>query len=442
MGKSSGAAGERYRRDRLWRRRRAASSLPGDERYSYQTLSNRIFLLSAAMYFGNVCHSALPPLTRPILCRTPTSPDAKPLLPFHLLPAFNDMDPVHKALIGPGFGLISPLKRKASACGVCRLRFNSEAQATSHYSGTKHAKRLKSLDAPDSKIKTSEPAAKETTLQILSSPCSQLSVSDTSSGEPPEPNLSPEVSTSSNSPAETMKAPSEPSLSPSHLTSERETQRDREAEVTLGEETEEEKAKRLLYCSLCKVAVNSASQLQAHNSGTKHKTMLEARSGDGAIKSFPRAGVKAKTAAPSESSTGLQNKTFHCEICDVHVNSETQLKQHISSRRHKDRAAGKPAKPKFSPYTPTQRHQSFQAIRLALQKNQDMTKPLASCLLQRQLSVAAAAAMSTLPSFPLRPASNSSPALFQTQSLSQAMLHPAPRPSICSAHTPVLFSPY
>ncbi|KAJ7413438.1 hypothetical protein WISP_90639 [Willisornis vidua] len=33
-------------------------------------------------------------------------------------------------------------------------------------------------------------------------------------------------------------------------------------------ETEEEKAKRLLYCSLCKVAVNSASQLEAHNSGS------------------------------------------------------------------------------------------------------------------------------------------------------------------------------
>ncbi|MEQ2180774.1 hypothetical protein GOODEAATRI_004856, partial [Goodea atripinnis] len=91
---------------------------------------------------------------------------------------------------------------------------------------------------------------------------------------------------------------------------------------------------------------------------TKHKTMLEARSGDGTIKSFPRIGVKSKTAAPSEPSTGLQNKTFHCEICDVHVNSETQLKQHISSRRHKDRAAGKPAKPKFSPYTPTQQLQT------------------------------------------------------------------------------------
>lgn len=55
--------------------------------------------------------------------------------------------------------------------------------------------------------------------------------------------------------------------------------------------------------------------------------MLEARSGGGAIKSFPRTGIKAKLVAAPESSTGLQNKTFHCEICDVHVNSETQLKQ-------------------------------------------------------------------------------------------------------------------
>lgn len=61
--------------------------------------------------------------------------------------------------------------------------------------------------------------------------------------------------------------------------------------------------------------------------GTKHKTMLEARSGVGSIKSFPRPGVKSKLASSSKSSTGLQNKTFYCETCDVHVNSETQLKQ-------------------------------------------------------------------------------------------------------------------
>lgn len=55
--------------------------------------------------------------------------------------------------------------------------------------------------------------------------------------------------------------------------------------------------------------------------------MLEARSGVGSIKSFPRAGLKSKLASSSKSSTGLQNKTFYCETCDVHVNSETQLKQ-------------------------------------------------------------------------------------------------------------------
>ncbi|CAN9504051.1 unnamed protein product [Ophioblennius macclurei] len=393
------------------------------------------------MYFGNVCHSALPPLARPTLGRTQPSPDPKALLPFHLLPGFSDMDHIHKALIGPAFGLSSPLKRKPSSCGVCRVRFNSEAQASSHYSGTKHAKRLKALDTPDSKIRTSEPVTKETTSQILSSHCSQPSSSDTTSGEPSASNSTSEMAPSGSSPAETVKATSDPSLSPSPAAAEKETAKDGEAEAP-DEETEEEKAMRLLYCSLCKVAVNSASQLQAHNSGTKHKTMLEARSGDGAIKSFPRAGVKAKLVPPSESSTGLQNKTFHCEICDVHVNSETQLKQHISSRRHKDRAAGKPAKPKFSPYTPTQRHQSFQAIRLTLRKSQDLTKPLASTLLQRQLSAAAAAAaMVSMPPFPLQPASNSSPALFHSQPLPQALLHPAPGP-ICSAHTSLLFTPY
>lgn len=392
------------------------------------------------MYFGNVCHSTLPQLLRPTAGRTQASPDPfKHLLPFHLLPTYTDMDPVHKALIGPSFALSSPLKRKHSSCGVCRLKFNSEAQASSHYSGTRHAKRIKALDAPDSKIGTPEPVAKETASQIQPSPSS----SDAASGEPTSPVPPPDMTLSS---CDILT--SDPTLPPCPGAKEKDAQRNTDLDTAPEDETEEEKAIRLLYCSLCKVAVNSASQLQAHNSGTKHKTMLEARSGDGAIKSFPRSGVKAKLAAAaatsSEALTGLQNKTFHCEICDVHVNSETQLKQHISSRRHKDRAAGKPGKPKFTPYPPNHRHQhNFQAIQLALRKNQDMTKPLTSSLLQRQISVAAAMA-TTMQPFPLRPATNSSPALFQTPPLpAPAVLHPAPPPgSICSTHGPVLFAPF
>ncbi|KAL8183558.1 UNVERIFIED_CONTAM: hypothetical protein K2H54_044512 [Gekko kuhli] len=89
--------------------------------------------------------------------------------------------------------------------------------------------------------------------------------------------------------------------------------------------------------------------------------MVEARNGAGPIKSYPRPGSRLKTPNGMKGS-GLQNKTFHCEICDVHVNSEIQLKQHISSRRHKDRVAGKPTKPKYSPYNKLQRSPSILAV--------------------------------------------------------------------------------
>ncbi|XP_046874539.1 zinc finger protein 385D-like isoform X2 [Hypomesus transpacificus] len=382
-----------------------------------------------------MCQSAtLPSLVQSTAGRAQHSMEMKPLLPFSLFPVFTEMDHLHKALIGPGFQVATPLRKAPSSCSVCRLKFNSESQASSHYSGTKHAKKLKITDAPDCKSKSNDAVSKETPLQPLDTDTGYTAVCEYGAAGI---ELAPPCATEAALPSCLPPGTTEVSAEPVSLDKEM----DKEAEGEVDEETEEEKAMRLLYCSLCKVAVNSASQLQAHNSGTKHKTMLAARSGDGSIKSFPRSGVKAKMATPTEALTGLQNKTFHCEICDVHVNSETQLKQHISSRRHKDRAAGKPAKPKFSPYSPTQRSQTVQAVRLALRKEQDLGKPLASCLLQQHLSLATAAAMATLSPFHLRPASTPNPALFQAQTLPQALLHPPPGP-IRSARTPVLFSPY
>ncbi|XP_042151189.1 zinc finger protein 385D isoform X1 [Oncorhynchus tshawytscha] len=391
------------------------------------------------MYFGNVCQNT----TMHSLARGPsangaqTSMALKPLLPFSLFPGFSEMDRVHKMLIGPGVGLATPPMRKpSSSCVVCRLRFNSESQASSHYSGTKHFKRLKALDPLDCKTRAPDAVSKSPVSPCPVPPSSDYSSTDVTFRPVLSPPSASGVAPSTCSPAVSMETPTDPSLSPCPMV---EKEKEMEGAVEEVVESEEEKAKRLLYCSLCKVAVNSASQLQAHNSGTKHKTMLEARSGDGAIKSFPRSGVKAKLAPPTEVSTGLQNKTFHCEICDVHVNSETQLKQHIKSRRHKDRVAGKPAKPKFSPYgLPPQRNQS---VGIALRKEQDLAKPLASCLLQRHLSLAAAAAMATLSPFHLRPAPIPGPAIFQIQALPQTLLHPAPGP-FRTAHTSVLFSPY
>uniref|UniRef100_A0A672SX96 Zinc finger protein 385D n=1 Tax=Sinocyclocheilus grahami TaxID=75366 RepID=A0A672SX96_SINGR len=313
------------------------------------------------------------------------------------------MDPIQKAVLHHTFSAPASSKRKAVSCGVCQLRFNSQSQALAHYKGTKHAKKLKSLDAP--KL------------------TGYLSFTGGSHGAP--------VAPSSPSSAPVSGPGVEPTEPESTSVSGGE---DGQNDPAVSPETEKEKALRLLYCSLCKVAVNSASQLDAHNIGTKHKTMLEARSGIGSIKSFPRPGLKSKLTAPAKADTGLQNKTFHCETCDVHVNSETQLKQHISSRRHKDRAAGKPDKPKYSPYTKTQRGATKQTV-----ISKDLCPLLTTRIMPSHLAAIAAAAAAVSSAFPLRACHN--PALFQTQSLPAALLRPAPGP-IRTAHTPVLFAPY
>lgn len=87
--------------------------------------------------------------------------------------------------------------------------------------------------------------------------------------EPSAPNPTSDETPLSSGTNKTVKVLSDPSLSPCSSVTEKEPQRDGDVEVA-PEETEEEKAIRLLYCSLCKVAVNSTSQLQAHNSGKEY----------------------------------------------------------------------------------------------------------------------------------------------------------------------------
>ncbi|XP_048882742.1 zinc finger protein 385D isoform X2 [Brienomyrus brachyistius] len=410
------------------------------------------------MYFGSACQSTiLPALMRPPVANVQPSLGTKQFLPLaldtamqvNLLPNFRlsiaDLPPAGQSLTlskwkrGQAVGRLNlslnqtqkaavthtlgipllPQKKHVVSCSVCKLKFNSESQASAHYNGIKHAKRLKALGAlkceQNNVMVTKEstkgsqatlpPTGPETTgslAGVASLPSSPSSVRESASlHDVPEKPEAPVVEGRHGSPE------SDSSGEP-------------------GEETEEEKARRLLYCSLCKVAVNSASQLEAHNVGAKHKTMLEARTGNGTIKSFPRPGVKGKLSQATKACTGLQNRMFHCETCDVHVNSETQLKQHISSRRHKDRAAGKPPKPKYNPYSKAQKGQT---VNLGLKKGLD--QPLPACLLPSPLAPVA-------PHFPLR---SSPAALFQTPPLPAPLLRPAPGP-IRTPSSPVLFAPY
>ncbi|XP_063789410.1 zinc finger protein 385B isoform X3 [Pseudophryne corroboree] len=385
--------------------------------------------LTTSGYSGSTCHTtALPALVRtPSLMMQP-SLDMKPFVSFPMessaavgfFPNFNTMDPVQKAVINHTFGVsIPPKKKQVISCNVCQLRFNSDSQAEAHYKGSKHAKKVKALESTKTKQKS---VSSKDSIKAISS-----STANHKSGE--DKRLKQASSSISHSMAEIRSFIAKSEVTLTAVIPAAFVKSANGSAITVSE-SEEEKAKKLLYCSLCKVAVNSLSQLEAHNTGTKHKTMLEARNGAGPIKSYPRSGSRLKILNGSKGS-GLQNKTFHCEICDVHVNSEIQLKQHISSRRHKDRVAGKPMKPKYSPYNKLQRSPSILAAKLAFQK--DMIKPLAPTFLSSPL---AAAVTSTL-SLPPRPYNS----LFQGTGLTPTFLRPA-HGSIRATTASILFAPY
>ncbi|XP_034448477.1 zinc finger protein 385C isoform X2 [Hippoglossus hippoglossus] len=237
------------------------------------------------------------------------------------------------------------------------------------------------------------------------------------------------------------------------------------------EDKEPKKSKAHLHCPVCKVTVNSISQLEAHNSGTKHKLMLEGQSvlprRRGKVVAA-RAGCKTKRLG-SKGSVGVPSKNYQCEVCEIFVNSETQLSQHMNSRRHKDRLAGKPPKPKFTPHTKTQPSSSLANMRwsgyaglavsamkkafsqynltslsalssqtkLALQKQ--LTKSLTTGFLPNPLTQPTLCTMATNPLALRHPVGTTT--FIQTPFLGPALFRPAPGP-LRATHTPIIFSPY
>ncbi|XP_077393192.1 zinc finger protein 385D-like [Festucalex cinctus] len=229
-----------------------------------------------------------------------------PFLPFPLHNNNNNlttMDPVQKAVFkhtfgGRGGSMVRPRRKQPAKCGVCQINFNSDSQAQAHFQGSRHARKLKMQQQSKKEQK-------------------QLTVNNT--------------------PAKAGSAPSS-------------ANRTAEGGVMSAPPTSKtgaEPANKMLFCSLCKVSVNSRMQLDAHNSGTKHKNMLEARSTSAAIK----AGIKLAfptVAAPPSKASGALSKNLQCLTCNITVNSEIQLKEHMSSRRHQDQVEGKPSKPRFN----------------------------------------------------------------------------------------------
>uniref|UniRef100_G1SZW6 Zinc finger protein 385A n=1 Tax=Oryctolagus cuniculus TaxID=9986 RepID=G1SZW6_RABIT len=323
-------------------------------------------------------------------------------------------------------GTLAQTKRPVISCYVCQIGFDSQSQAEAHYKGNRHARRVKGIEA--AKTRGREPGVREP-----ADPAPPGSSPPNADSTAPRPvSMENGLGPAPGSPEKQPGSPSPPSVpETSRGVAKGEVGTPAPASVPGGSKEEEEKAKRLLYCALCKVAVNSLSQLEAHNKGTKHKTILEARSGLGPIKAYPRLGPPT----PGEPEAPAQDRTFHCEICNVKVNSEVQLKQHISSRRHRDGVAGKP-NPLLSRH---KKPRGAGELAGTLTFSKELPKSLAGGLLPSPLAVAAVMAAAAGSPLSLRPAPAAP--LLQGPPITHPLLHPAPGP-IRTAHGPILFSPY
>uniref|UniRef100_A0A8C5E686 Zinc finger protein 385D-like n=1 Tax=Gouania willdenowi TaxID=441366 RepID=A0A8C5E686_GOUWI len=406
--------------------------------------------------------------------------------PLSLFPNFSTMDPVQKAVINHTFGVAPPKRKPIISCNICHLRFNSTTQAEAHYKGHKHARKLKALEMQRNRQKNAQkshsiaekgkdgekemmgeetaltdaltkdksglailpPATQQTEKIQENSTSSSSQVSPIDSHSSSSPPLSPKASTGS----QLTDLPSKDLHSDGcdHATSspQRLDPQDgsvgAEEEQAKGEEAKDSKTdKKPLHCPACKVTVNSNSQLEAHCSGSKHKQMLDGQNSNHSqrrvkLTSSPRTTchIKQRMSNKPRAVVSVTNKPFYCELCQVSVNSETQLKQHMNSRRHKERLAGKPVKVKFTPYNKLQ-NSTVLATKLALQKH--LSKALPTGFLSSAFSTAALCAMSSGPlalRLPPGPA-----AIIQGPLISPTLFRPAPGP-LRAAHTPIIFSPY
>uniref|UniRef100_A0A671T813 Zinc finger protein 385D-like n=1 Tax=Sinocyclocheilus anshuiensis TaxID=1608454 RepID=A0A671T813_9TELE len=412
---------------------------------------------------GSPLLASLPVQGRPL--QTPL--DLKHFLPFRLsgssplslFPNFNTMDPVQKAVINHTFGVPQSLKKKqVISCNICHLRFNSTNQAEAHYKGHKHARKLKALEAQKNKQqrrqldnshhnrdreKDRDRDRERDSSRVKTSALDPLPalLDDTAMEE--NPGHDSELSLFSSVSSADLSVSSPHFQNPDGLLEPTASKTAAQQDNSTGDtpaEKDPKKTKQHLHCPICKVTVNSTTQMDAHNSGTKHKLMMEGQS------VLPRRRGKTLSSRPSckskrlasKGSVGVASKSFSCDVCEIHVNSETQLSQHMNSRRHKDRLAGKPPKPKFNPHAKSQPTSaaSVSMTKLILQKQ--LTKNLAASFLPTPITPPT---LCTVTANPLTLRHPPGTTFIQTPILGPALFRPAPGP-LRATHTPIIFSPY
>ncbi|KAM8876638.1 zinc finger protein 385B-like isoform 1-T1 [Synchiropus picturatus] len=369
--------------------------------------------------------------------------------PLNLFPTFNGIDPVPKAVINHTFGVIGPKRKPTISCNVCHMCFNSTNQAEAHYKGHKHARKLKVLETQRKQKYGHFPTAlgrnrtKEkgwlvgcTDTPDLCEDIAGLSstskhengngVTPTWSSKPPRMESVCLSQQYSHSGAQLTDLPSDGStcwLAQRCL-------------ETSGRRDEDELLKsksKHLHCPTCKVTVNSSAQLEAHSNGSKHKQKLGGQS-QHRLKVFFSPNIRPKQSNMSRGVVSCQ--PFHCSRCQITVNSETQLKQHMNSRRHKEHLFRKHISPKLVPLSKLQPSAAL-VNKVALHKQ--LNKVLPSGFLSSHFNSSGLCALGSSPlTLQMVPGPT---AIMEGSLISPGLFRPAPGP-LRAMHAPVVFSPY
>ncbi|XP_053541254.1 zinc finger protein 385D isoform X2 [Ictalurus punctatus] len=422
------------------------SSAQAQIHYNGKTHQRRLRQASRAKTSGEARNSTgSPSQGGALLTSLPVQPqiDLKHFLPLR-------MDPVRKAVISHTLSIAQSLKKKQIiTCNICHLRFNSTNQAEAHYKGHKHARKLKAIDKLKNKQRIlgksvwrererkkpmegemEDGSLLERTASICSSQASNpedvrvqgISVTLTHISH----------TSASQRLCESKRIPESPALVPPA-----DPKCSWDSESVVKGYRKRRKCSKSLQCPVCKVTVNSGSQLEDHYKGSKHRLMLGGR----CTSSRKRGGkVYSSCATPRPKRPSVNpastDQSHHCTVCDIDVNSEAQLQQHMSSRRHRDRATGKPPTTNFSPYINNSAH-SVLTTKLTLQK--ELSRTLTSNFLTSALTPATLCAMAT---GPLSLSHVHPPtAIVHAPLFNPTLFRPALRP-LRTAHGPIVFSPY
>ncbi|XP_028406049.1 zinc finger protein 385D-like [Dendronephthya gigantea] len=107
----------------------------------------------------------------------------------------------------------------------------------------------------------------------------------------------------------------------------------------------------LFHCEKCNITLNSKKQLEQHNKGLRHKIIIGEAKPPGVngekwenvrFSKISNAILGINKDTSTGSGGGMNLREFHCEKCDITVNSQTQLDQHLESNKHKMRGTQLP----------------------------------------------------------------------------------------------------